>query len=381
MVRTKFVKLREELKPLIFERTDEVTGLLLALLTRKHIMLVGPGGTAKSLTIRLVTNAIDGASYWDYQFNKYSTPEDVFGPPSIKALQEGTFRRITTNRLPEAHFALADEVFEANASILNALRKIMNERLFENDGGNQKVPLEVLMAGTNLIPTEETLAALYDRFLLRYKLGYIAETANFLAMLKGPKGFEAFAARMTVRMTLDEIHEAQDDVRQVSIPEAILEAIATIRATLGQQGVIASDRRWNESTEVIKAKAWLQGRAEAKMDDLGVLVDILWADPQHKGLVQSIVLEVANPLLKRAEEQHDAVQVAWSNLMKTQEEKEKVNKAVETLAKVNGALKELEKVKRDGEKDGMDMARVDEYIRVDREIQLRIQRDFLDIQG
>ena len=111
-----------------------------------------------------------------------------------------------------------------------------------------------------------------------------------------------------------------------------------------------------------------------------MFVHILWEDPQHKGLVAGIVLEVANPLLKQAEEYHDAVQVAWSQMLKVQDEKEKVNKAVEVLAKVNDAMKKLAKLQKDGEKDGMDMSRVAEQIRVDGEVQKKIRRDYLGIQ-
>ncbi len=380
MVREKLLAWRAQVNDLILERMAEVNGLLLALLTRQHVVLVGPGGTGKSLVGRLLNHAIDGARFWDYQFNKYSLPEDVFGPPSIKALQEGVFRRVTANRLPEAHFALADEVFEANASILNALRKVLNERLYENDGGNQTVPLEVMIGATNLLPAEESLAALYDRFLLRFHVRYIAEPSHFLAMLKGPKRFGDFAARVTARMSLDEIHQAQDEVRAVTVPDAVLEGMYSIRSALAGQGIVPSDRRWNESIGLVQAKAWLQGRTEAIMDDLGVLTDVLWTDPNTRQLVVKVVLETSNPLLKKAEEQHDAFQVAWANLGKVQEDKEKMMVAVETLAKVNKALKALEKIKTEGEQGAMDMSTVDTYIAAGERIQEVIQRDYLDLR-
>ena len=380
-VREKFLEWRAQMNTLIFERMAEINGLLLATLTRKHVVLVGPGGTAKSLVIRLLAHMIDGTVYWDYQFNKYSVPEDVFGPPSIAALKEGIFRRVTTGRLPEATHALGDEVFEANASILNGIRKILNERLFENDGGNVKVPLEVFMGATNLIPSEETLAALYDRFLLRYHVRYIAEPGHFLAMLEGPKTFEEFAKHVTVRTTLDEIHGAQDEVRQVVVPHPVAEAIWSIRSSLAVQGIIPSDRRWNESYELVKAKAWLLGRTQAITDDLSVLVDVLWNDPGQKQLVQGIVLQVANPLLKKAEEEHDGIQGVWANLQKVTEDKEKMMGAVEALSKLNKALRALEAIKAEGEKNAMDMSQVDAYIAAGERIKETIQGgDYLNLK-
>ena len=85
---SKFLQLRKEISSLVYERTDEINGLLLALLTREHVILVGPPGTAKSLVIRLVRASIDKARLWEHLFTKFTMPEEVFGP--VLCLQ--TFR-------------------------------------------------------------------------------------------------------------------------------------------------------------------------------------------------------------------------------------------------------------------------------------------------
>ncbi len=377
--REKFLQLRKDLSDLILERGDEVTGLLLALLTRKHVLLVGPAGTGKSLMIRLVAQAIEGANYWERLFTKFTVPEEVFGPVSIRALKEDSFRRLTEGHLPEAHFAFCDEIFKGNSSIMNSLLTIMNERLFHNDGAPTEVPLEVLMGASNEIPSDETLAAFYDRFLLRFKVQYIAEPAHFMAMLKGPKRFKEFAPKVSVRLSLDEVHQAQEEAYRVRIPDPVIEGLTTIRLTLMGRGNQGSDRRYNEALELVKAKAWLQGRDEAIMDDLGVLVNCLWNDPTDKQLVQGVVLEVANPLLKKAEELHDAFQKAWADLQKITEEKERGLTSVEVLRKTNKAIKGLMDIKAQGDSAAMDMTRVDDYIRAGEVIVSRIKREELDI--
>ncbi len=353
--------------------------MLLALLTRKHILLVGPRGTAKSLLLRLLTSAIDGARYWELLFGKFTTYEQVFGPVSVKGLQEDSYRRVTSGKLPEAHLAFADEIFKSNNAIQNSMLTAINERLFHNDGQPEKIPLEVFMGASNEIPTDETLAAFYDRFVLRFVLKYIAEPSHFVAMLGGPKAFDDFATRVTVRLTLDEVHAAQDEVKSVKVPEPVLEAMATVRQTLANQGVQPSDRRYNESVSLIQAKAWMQGRNEAIMDDLSVLTNVLWDDPAHKGLVQGVVLELANPLLKQAEEQHDAFQVAWANLQKVEVGKERTMGAVEVLSKINTSLKKLAEIKAEGEKSAMDMTLVDQYIAAGESIRMRVQGDYLGL--
>ncbi len=379
---TKFLAHRSEIGELIFERTEEITGLILALLSRKNVVFLGPVGSTKSLMVRLNAHAVTDGAYYETLLTKFSTPEQLFGPPDIIALQQGVWAINTKGRLPEAVHAFIDEVFRGNASVQDTLLRVMNERLFDMSGTPQKIPLELFVGAANSVPSDEDRAAFYDRFTLKYKTNYIAEQAHFVAMLKGPKRFEEFAARLKTTFSLDEIHEAQAEAQAVVVPDAVLEGIAMIRSTLAQQAIVPSDRKWNESIEVIRAKAWLQGRSEAMMDDLSVLTHILWTDPQHKSVVQGIVLEVANPLLKKAEEQHDAIQSAWANLQKflgdrTKSEKEKTMQSVECLSKVNTAIKDLGKTKAEGERNKMDMSLVDDYIRAGTEIQRKVQKDYL----
>src|SRR5204863_259761 len=87
-----------------------------------------------------------------------------------------------------------------------------------------------------------------------------------------------------------------------------------IRRRLGAEGLSLSDRRYKESLTIIRAKAWLQGRAYAVEDDLAVLSNILWDDPASEPMVRGFVLDVANPQEKRAREIADALQVALKDL-------------------------------------------------------------------
>lgn len=377
----KFLQQRKEISSLIYERSDEVLGLQLALLTRENVVLVGPPGTAKSLLIRLVRHTVEGTRYWEHQFTKFTTPEEVFGPVSVKALKEDTFRRKTTDTLVEAEFGFADEVFNANSSILNALNGIINERLFKNDGQLITVPLEFFMGATNTIPTDEVLAAFYDRFLLRFQVRYIAEQTHFIGMLKGPRAFDEFAKRVIVRMTMDDVHKAQEDVRGVTVPDPVLEGISQIRQQLSVQGIIPSDRRWNQSVKLVQAKAWLLGRTEASLDDLGVLVHTCWTDPANKSVIQGIVLNVANPLLKKAEELHDAFQDAYAKLQKVDpnDGSKRTGAAIEALKKCNVGLKKLRDLKAEMERNASDTQRVDEFIAEGERILKRLQEEELGL--
>ena len=62
--------------------------IVLGLVAREHVLLVGPPGTAKSMLATGLTKAIDGAQCFNVLLTKYTTPEEVFGPPKLSALRK-----------------------------------------------------------------------------------------------------------------------------------------------------------------------------------------------------------------------------------------------------------------------------------------------------
>src|SRR5690242_21416875 len=115
------------------ERTAVIEGALAAVLAGEHVLLLGPPGTAKSALARAIAQAFGGI-YFERLLTKFSTPEELFGAISLKALEQDRFARVITGKLPEAEFAFVDEVFKANSAILNSLLTLVNERIFHNDG-------------------------------------------------------------------------------------------------------------------------------------------------------------------------------------------------------------------------------------------------------
>jgi MoxR-like ATPase len=374
-VREKVLRLRDEMNGLFLERRDEIDGLFLAILSRNHVFQVGPRGTAKSLTFRSFSQRVDGAEYFEYLMTRFTKPEEIFGPVRLSALKEDRYERNIQGKLPTAHFGFLDEAFKANSAILNSLLTLINERLYHNNNEPMVVPLETLMVASNEIPQEEELAALYDRILLRYNVGYLAERRHFLQVVQydGPMRLNSPS------LTLDDIHQAQEEVRKVIVPEFVLKGVADIRDTLRAQGIQPSDRRYKDAKAVIRAKAWLLNRTECIMDDLSVLRDILWDDPTHIPLVQGHVLEVANPLLKKAEEVWDAILGAWNNLQKVEKDEEKMMNAIEVLSKLKKGLHELDEIRDQGESGGQDMTSVIEHIQRGKELKDIIKDDYLGL--
>ena len=146
--------LRSALRARFVERDRVVDGLLIALLARQHVLLLGPPGTAKSLLARTLCESLEGARFFEWLLTKFSTPEELFGPVSLQALEAGRYERITDGKIPEAHVAFLDEVFKSNSAILNALLTLMNERMYHEGSAARPVPLQTLVAASNELPDE-----------------------------------------------------------------------------------------------------------------------------------------------------------------------------------------------------------------------------------
>lgn len=113
--RGKFALARAELLAALIEREEEVDLALTALLAGEHLLLVGPPGCGKSLLLDSLLSWTGGNKF-SILFTKYSTPEEVLGPVSLRALKEDKYVRVTGGKLPEADYAFLDEVYSATRS-------------------------------------------------------------------------------------------------------------------------------------------------------------------------------------------------------------------------------------------------------------------------
>src|SRR5689334_6425387 len=119
-VREKFAVTRRELSEALIERDAEVDLALTALVANEHALLVGNPGTAKSLLLDALLRWTSGNRFTAL-LTKFTAPEELFGPISIRGLKEDRYVRVTAGKLPEAHLAFLDEIFKASSAILNTL--------------------------------------------------------------------------------------------------------------------------------------------------------------------------------------------------------------------------------------------------------------------
>ncbi|WP_262173164.1 AAA family ATPase [Saccharococcus sp. Marseille-Q5394] len=309
---SKLEEIKNALNAKFFEREDEVEAILIAILSRQHMLMIGPAGTAKSALSVELAKIVQGTEYFQWLLTRFSTPEEVFGPLSLKDLEQGVYKRNTAGKMPEANLVFLDEIFKANSAILNSLLTLINERLFYNNGSPVKVPLMSVIGASNEYPEEgEGLEALFDRFLLRFEIDYIADEKNFVSMMKGDGKHQPMPS-----MTMEELVQLQFFTDMVTIPDEVYETLSKIRMELRDEGIRPSDRRFKQSLSVLQAKALINQRQFVKVDDIVILENALWETIDQKDTVSLIVRSHAQDVVTRAIEtiQNEAQEVFNSML-------------------------------------------------------------------
>jgi len=327
-----------ELNQEFFERNGIIKAAWAAILAKQHVLLLGLPGTAKSAITHSVCKRITGTSYFEWLLTRFSTPEELFGPISLKGLENDDYRRVVDKKLPEAHIAFVDEIFKGNAAILNSLLTIINERAFDNGRNRMNIPLISMFGASNELPEEEELAALYDRFILRYDVKYIQEAKNWCALIAGAVNKDTAAKGITI--SLEDLARAQEDVLTVKLPAVVVSTMREIKMSLEHEGIVASDRRWKQTVRVLQAWAWLDGRTEIENGDLELLCDMLWKEPEQRPTLVSKILSVTNPLDLEAIKFYDDCLEVFSQFSKDCASSIKE----EVAAKLRAALEKIDSV-------------------------------------
>ena len=202
-----------------------IESLLIGLLSDGHILLEGLPGLAKTLAIKTLADLID-ADYSRVQFTPDLLPADVVGTMIYSQRNE----EFSVKQGPIfANFVLADEINRAPAKVQSALLEAMQERQVTIGDTTYPLPKPFLvMATQNPIEQEGTYPlpeAQVDRFMLKVVITYPSKEEERQVIRQNI--FEPARVERPV-VTIDEILEARNTVKEVYIDEKIEQYIVDI---------------------------------------------------------------------------------------------------------------------------------------------------------
>ena len=273
-------------------RIEQAEAIVAGLISGLPVFLMSPPGTAKTAMVETLSRyLLQDVSYFYYLLTRFTEPDELLGPLDINALRRGEYRRITSNKLPNADIAFLDEIFKASSAIRNTLLDIILNRRIVSDGKVIEIPLIALYTASNEVSDDEEDMAMYDRLVIRSffgnsnELGYVIEKGILITA----KGIASVVKKPV--MNKDEVLEIQRRVREKSIEIArngvkskLVEAITALRS----EGIDVSDRRAVQTVMVIAALSEIRGEmnpaiiADALMmttprvkDDIQVVEDVI----------------------------------------------------------------------------------------------------------
>ncbi len=269
--------LRAEVGKAVVGQDAAVTGLVIALLCRGHVLLEGVPGTAKTLLVRAFAAALS-LDAKRVQFTPDLMPGDITGSLVYDArTAEFSFREgpVFTNLL------LADEINRTPPKTQASLLEAMEERQVSVDGHPRPLPDPFVVAATqNPVEYEGTYPlpeAQLDRFLLKLALplperGHEVEVLARHAAGFDPRDLQAAGLRPVAGVA--ELAAGRAAVRATTVsPEVIGYAVDLARATRQspslQLGV--SPRGATALLAAARAWGWLSGRDYVTPDDVKAL--------------------------------------------------------------------------------------------------------------
>lgn len=275
--REALTKLRGEVAKAVVGQDAAVSGLVIALLCRGHVLLEGVPGVAKTLLVRALAKALH-VDTKRIQFTPDLMPGDITGSLVYDARTAAfSFAAgpVFTNLL------LADEINRTPPKTQAALLEAMEERQVSVDGVPR--PLEdpfVVAATQNPIEYEGTYPlpeAQLDRFLLKLTMDLPERAAEVSILERHASGFDPMdldTAGVETVATPDDIAHAAAAVATVRVDTAIMGYIVDIcRATRDSPSLHlgASPRGATALLKTARAWAWLSGRDFVTPDDVKAL--------------------------------------------------------------------------------------------------------------
>lgn len=222
-------RIREQIHRIIVGQDGMIDMLLVALLSRGHVLIEGVPGVAKTMTAKLLARTLS-MDFSRIQFTPDLMPSDIVGT-SVFNLQRSEFE---FKRGPIfSNVVLVDEINRAPAKTQAALFEVMEETQVTVDGSTYQLPPPfIVLATQNPIEHEGTYRlpeAQLDRFLVKIVVPYpsLDDETRLLADFQSRNG-KNDPALATPVLSAEELKQLQDQVSAVHINAPLVRYIAQI---------------------------------------------------------------------------------------------------------------------------------------------------------
>lgn len=282
------LQVTQQLKQKFVGKDDIIDLMGICLAGRENLFLLGPPGTAKSAMVKELSRLLDGRTF-EYLLTRFTEPNELFGPFDIRKLRDGELVTNTEGMLPEAHLIFLDELLNANSAILNSLLMVLNEKVFRRGRENRALPVVMIVGASNHLPEDESLQALFDRFLIRVRCDYV-DPALLTQVLDAGWNLEKKTEESATGITAEDVVRIQSLIGQVDLQD-IRPAYLNLIEMLRNAGVLVSDRRAVKLQRLIAASALLCKRDKAIVSDMWVL-RYIWDTEEQREVITGIVNNV-----------------------------------------------------------------------------------------
>lgn len=270
--RSALLALRAEIAKAVVGQDAVISGLVIALLCRGHVLLEGVPGVAKTLLVRSLAAALQ-LEFKRVQFTPDLMPGDITGSAIYDArTAEFEFRQgpVFTNLM------LADEINRTPPKTQAALLEAMEERQVSVDGDPRPLPDPFIVAATqNPIEYEGTYQlpeAQLDRFLLKLNVPLPPRDQEVAILGRHAHGFDPrdLSAIRPVAGIAD-LRAGREAAARVLVADEVLGYIVDVVGATRQSPALQLGVSPRGSTALLgtaRSWAWLSGRNYVTPDDV-----------------------------------------------------------------------------------------------------------------
>jgi len=280
---TPITALKHEMDRHVVGHDDVKMALLLGIVSREHIYIEGPPGTAKTMLSEIISSAAQ-LNFFFYQLHRDTRLSELIGYLVISndKPEEGNIikQQLVNVGITKSEICLLDDISRAPGEALNVLLRVINERKFFNE----TIPLLTAIATSNPTADEyynEPLdPANLDRFVLQIKSHGISYGRNWD---DAKKVIELYSSKVPdeeipVIMSRDSLDSCYEKIGQINIPSKVQDGLTNFVTILiedyklDESNSLISDRTFFvKSLKILRSHALISDRESCTMEDLNAL--------------------------------------------------------------------------------------------------------------